>query len=98
MSRWTITVAIIVTLASPIARPALAKTAGPPPEVGVVNRGVVELETSAERGDQAPRPGRGIAYRDRAQLQCERRDDFPAHGRRILSATTICFYRYHRQT
>ena len=30
----------------------------------------------AERGDQAPRPGRGIAYRDRAQLQCERGDDF----------------------
>src|ERR1700704_3661482 len=28
----------------------------------------------AERGDQAPRPGRGIAYRDRAQLQRQRGD------------------------
>src|SRR3974377_1043421 len=50
MSRWTITVAIILTVASPIARPAFAKTAGPPPEVGVVNRGVVELETGRARG------------------------------------------------
>src|SRR3974377_969061 len=50
MSRWTITVAIILTVASPIARRALAKTAGPPPEVGVVNRGVVELETGRAAG------------------------------------------------
>ena len=36
--------------------------------------------SSAERGDQEPRPRRGIAYRDRAQLQCERGDDFTALG------------------
>ncbi|MBV8506226.1 MAG: transporter, partial [Alphaproteobacteria bacterium] len=50
MNRSTITAAIIVTLVLPIARPALPKTAGPPPEVGVVNRGVVELETARAAG------------------------------------------------
>jgi len=50
MNRWTITAAIIFTLVLPIARPALAKTAAPPPEVGVVNRGVVELETARTAG------------------------------------------------
>ncbi|HEX3524839.1 MAG TPA: TAXI family TRAP transporter solute-binding subunit, partial [Stellaceae bacterium] len=50
MNRLTITAAIIFTLVLPIARPALAKTAGPPPEVGVVNRGVVELETARAAG------------------------------------------------
>src|SRR5260370_14101109 len=49
MNRWTIT-AIICILVLPIARPALPKTAGPPPEVGVVNRGVVELETASAAG------------------------------------------------
>ena len=38
MNRWTITAAIVCILVLPIARPALPKTAGPPPEVGVVNR------------------------------------------------------------
>ena len=32
----------------------------------------------AARGDQAPRPGRGIARRHRPQLQRQRRDDFAA--------------------
>src|SRR6202030_964841 len=50
MNRWTITAAIIFTMVLPIARPALPKTAGPPPEVGVVNRGVVELETARAAG------------------------------------------------
>ena len=50
MNRWTMAAAIIFTLVSPIARPALSKTAGPPPEAGVVNRGVVELETARAAG------------------------------------------------
>jgi TRAP-type uncharacterized transport system substrate-binding protein len=50
MNRWTITAAIIFTLVLPIARPALAKNAAPPPEIGVVNRGVVELETARAAG------------------------------------------------
>jgi len=50
MNRWTITAAIILTLVLPIARPALAKNAAPPPEIGVVNRGVVELETARAAG------------------------------------------------
>src|SRR5271170_8020049 len=50
MNRWTIAAAIISTLVVPIARPALAKTPGPPPEFGVVNRGVVELETGRASG------------------------------------------------
>ena len=37
-------------IAAPSACPALAKTAGLPPEVGVVNRGVVELETGRAAG------------------------------------------------
>src|SRR5271166_2567889 len=49
MNRWIIAAVIILTLASPIARPALAKAAGPPPELGV-NRGVVELETARAAG------------------------------------------------
>src|SRR5271166_4514044 len=49
MNRWIIAAVIILTLASPIARPALAKAAGPPPELGV-NRGVVELETARGAG------------------------------------------------
>jgi len=31
------------------------------------------------RGDPPPRPRRGIDGRHRAQLQCERLDDFEAH-------------------
>ena len=50
MNRWTITTAIACILVFPIARPALPKTAGPPPEVGVVNRGVVELQTARAAG------------------------------------------------
>src|ERR1700740_1124036 len=50
MNRWTITTAIVCILVFPIAQPALTKTAGPPPEVGVVNRGVVELETGRAAG------------------------------------------------
>jgi hypothetical protein len=50
MNRRTIAAAIIFTLVSAIARPALPKTAGLPPEVGVVNRGVVELETARAAG------------------------------------------------
>src|ERR1700732_4795807 len=50
MHRWTITAAIIFTLILPIARPALAKKAAPLAEVGVVNRGVVELETARAAG------------------------------------------------
>jgi len=49
MKGWTITVAIIVALASPTARTTLAKTANPPPETGV-NRGIVELETARAAG------------------------------------------------
>src|SRR5882757_5827068 len=50
MRLWTIAAAIILALASPFARPALAKTAAqPPPETGV-NRGVVELETARAAG------------------------------------------------
>src|SRR5881296_1081409 len=50
MNRWTATAAIILTTVLPIARPALPKTAGPPPEIGVANRGVVELETARAAG------------------------------------------------
>src|SRR6202048_2666642 len=50
MNRWTVTAAIIFTLVLPIARPALAKKAAPSPEIGVVNRGVVELETARAAG------------------------------------------------
>src|SRR6266576_1621088 len=50
MNRRTIAAAIIFTLVMPIARPALPKTAAPPPEIGVVNRGVVELETARAAG------------------------------------------------
>src|ERR1700760_1212573 len=50
MNRWTITTAIVCILVFPIAQPALTKTAGPPPEAGVVNRGVVELETARAAG------------------------------------------------
>src|SRR5437763_14479110 len=50
MNRWTITAAMVCILVLPIARPALPKTAAPPPEVGVVNRGVVELETARAAG------------------------------------------------
>ena len=50
MNRWTITAAIVLTLAPAIARPGLAKTAGPAPELAVVNRGVVELETARAAG------------------------------------------------
>ena len=50
MNRWTIPAAIAFILISPIARPALPKTAAPPPEFGVVNRGVVELETARAAG------------------------------------------------
>src|ERR1700730_16656791 len=50
MNRWTIAAAIVFTLVSAMAWPALPKTAGPPPEVGVVNRGVVELETARAAG------------------------------------------------
>src|SRR5260370_7986478 len=49
MNRWTIT-AIICILVLPIARPALPKTAGRSPDVGVVNGGVVELETAGAAG------------------------------------------------
>jgi TRAP-type uncharacterized transport system substrate-binding protein len=50
MNRWTLTAAVIFTLVVPIARTALPKTAGPPPEAGGVNRGVVELETARAAG------------------------------------------------
>src|SRR5246127_1907666 len=50
MNRWTITTAIVCILVFPIAQPALTKTAGPPPEVGVVNRGIVELQTARAAG------------------------------------------------
>ena len=50
MNRWTIAAAIIFTLILPITRPALAKTGAPPAEIGVVNRGVVELETARAAG------------------------------------------------
>jgi uncharacterized protein len=50
MNRWTITAALILALASPSTCPALAKSPPPPPEVGVVNRGVVELETARAAG------------------------------------------------
>src|SRR5438270_787775 len=49
MNRWTITVAMLFTLASASVCPALAKTAAPPQETGV-NRGVVELETGRAAG------------------------------------------------
>ncbi len=50
MNRRTITAAIVCILVLPIGRPALPKTGGPPPEAGVVNRGVVELETARAAG------------------------------------------------
>src|SRR4051794_41061473 len=50
MNRWTIAAAIIFTMILPIARAALPKTAAPPPEIGVVNRGVVALETARAAG------------------------------------------------
>src|SRR5438309_3521080 len=50
MNRRTITAAVLFALVMPIGRPALPKTAGPPPEVGVVNRGVVEIETARAAG------------------------------------------------
>src|SRR5207248_4142266 len=50
MNRWTITAAIILTVALPIARAALPKTAGPPAEIGVVNPGVGEVETARAAG------------------------------------------------
>src|SRR5712672_3545040 len=50
MNRWTIAGAIIFTLVMPIAQPAFSKTAAPAPEIGVVNRGVVELETARAAG------------------------------------------------
>src|SRR3954454_15033064 len=50
MNRRSIAAAIIFTLVMPIARPALPKTAAPLPEVGVVNRGVVALETARVGG------------------------------------------------
>jgi len=49
MNRWTITIATILILAIPAARPPLAKTAGPSPD-NSVNRGVVELETARAAG------------------------------------------------
>ena len=58
MNRWTIAAAIILTVVLPIARPALAKTAGPPPEIGGVNRGVVELETARAAVIAVPAPRR----------------------------------------
>src|SRR5246127_3895170 len=56
MNRWTITTAIVCILVFPIARPAFPKTAGPPPEVGVVNRGVVELQTARAAGISVRNP------------------------------------------
>ena len=50
MNCWAIPAAIAFILVSPIARPALPKTAAPPPESGVVNRGLVELETARAAG------------------------------------------------
>src|SRR5947208_13399463 len=50
MNRWTLTAVIVSTLVFSIARPALPKTAAPPPEIGVVNRGGVELETARAAG------------------------------------------------
>src|SRR5690242_15906303 len=50
MNRWILPAAIAFILVSPTARPALAKTAAPLPEVGVVNRGVVALETARAAG------------------------------------------------
>src|SRR5690242_15362675 len=49
MNRWVITTTLIIAVASPIGRPALAKNAVPPAELGV-NRGVVELETARATG------------------------------------------------
>src|ERR1700760_3396572 len=49
MNGWTITAAIILTLALPVAQPALGKTAASPPDAGV-NRGVVEIETGRAAG------------------------------------------------
>src|SRR5271155_4696015 len=49
MNRLTIAAAIIFTLVLPIARPALAKTALPPPDAGV-NRGGSEFETARAAG------------------------------------------------
>jgi len=49
MNRWTITAAALFALASSSVCPALAKTAGSPPEIGV-NRGVVKIETASGAG------------------------------------------------
>ena len=49
MNRWTITAASLFALASSSVCPALAKTAGSPPEIGV-NRGVVKIETASGAG------------------------------------------------
>jgi uncharacterized protein len=49
MNGWTITAAALFALASSSVCPALAKTAGPPPEIGV-NRGVVKIETASGAG------------------------------------------------
>ena len=49
MNRWTITAATLFALASSSVCPALAKTAGSPPETGV-NRGVVKIETASGAG------------------------------------------------
>src|SRR5712691_9467092 len=50
MKRWIIATAIIVAVAFPSIRTALAKTAAPPPPETGVNRGVVELETARAAG------------------------------------------------
>lgn len=49
MKGWTITAATLFALASSSVCPALAKTAGSPPEMAV-NRGVVEIETASGAG------------------------------------------------
>ena len=49
MTRWTITAAILLALAPPAGRSALAKSASAPVEGGA-NRGVVELETARAAG------------------------------------------------
>src|SRR5713226_2452081 len=50
MKRWIIVTAIIVSVAFPSIRAALAKTTTPPPPETGVNRGVVELETARAAG------------------------------------------------
>jgi uncharacterized protein len=49
MNRWVITATLIIAVASPIGRPALAKNPAAPAELSV-NRGVVELETARAAG------------------------------------------------